>query len=174
MGIEDDLDGTADLVPALVPAGTGRRLMDGPLGAELLAGSAATGGSAAFVVHALAPRALGSPVHTHTREDEWTYVLSGKVGVEVDGEVLLAGGGDLVLKPRGVPHAFWNPTDEPARLLEVITPGGFEGYFEELGEILGTPEPDLARVGELAARHGMHLDAASLPRLVAEHGLRLG
>ena len=54
MGIDDDLDGTADLAPALVPAGTGRRLMDGPLGAELLAGSATTGGSAAFVVHDLA------------------------------------------------------------------------------------------------------------------------
>jgi hypothetical protein len=113
-------------------------------------------------------------VHTHTREDEWTYVLSGKVGVEVGGEVLLAGPGDLVLKPRAVPHAFWNPTDEPARLLEVITPGGFEGYFEELGEILAAPEPDLERVGELAARHGMQLDPASVPRLVAEHGLRLG
>ena len=174
MGIDDDLGGAAAPFRALVPAGTGRRLMDGPLGAELLAGATATGGAAAILVHPLAPRALGSPVHTHTGEDEWTYVLSGKVGVEVGGEVLLAGPGDLVLKPRAVPHAFWNPTDEPARLLEVITPGGFEGYFEELGEILAAPEPDLERVGELAARHGMQLDPASVPRLVAEHGLRLG
>ena len=174
MGIDDDLDPAAGASPALVPAGTGRQLLTGPLGAELLAGAAATGGAAAFVVHPLAPHALGSPVHTHTREDEWTYVLSGKVGLEVGGQVLLAGPGDLVLKPRGVPHAFWNPSDEPARLLEVITPGGFESYFEELGEILDAAEPDLGRVGELAARHGMQLDPESLPRLVAEHGLQLG
>jgi quercetin dioxygenase-like cupin family protein len=174
MGIDDEPDTPADPSRTLVPAGSGRLLLDGPLGAELLAGASATGGAAAFVVHVLAPRTLGSPVHTHTREDEWTYVLSGKVGVEVGGEVLLAGPGDLVLKPRRVPHAFWNPTDEPARLLEVITPGGFESYFEELGEILDAREPDLDRVGELAARHGMQLDLASLPRLAAEHGLRLG
>src|SRR5436305_820132 len=158
----------------LIPAGSGRHLIEGPLGAELLAGAAATGGTASFVVHPLAPRTLGSPTHTHSREDEWSYVLEGQVGMEVGGQAVLARAGDMVMKPRALPHAFWNPTDEPARLLEIITPGGFETYFEELGEILGTPEPDLARVGELAARHGMHLEPDSLPRLVAEHGLRLG
>ena len=65
-------------------------------------GATATGGRASFVVHPLAPRALGSPVHTHSREDEWSYVLDGQVGLEVGGRVLLAGPGDLVLKPRGV------------------------------------------------------------------------
>ncbi len=158
----------------LVAAGSGRVLADGPVGAVLLAGATATGGRASFVVHPLAPRALGSPVHTHSREDEWSYVLDGQVGLEVGGRVLLAGPGDLVLKPRGVPHAFWNPTDEPARLLEVITPGGFETYFEELGQILAAAEPDLARLGELAARHGLQMDVSSVPRLVVEHGLRAG
>jgi hypothetical protein len=157
MSINQDVDTTSPLVPA----GTGRHLMEGPLGAVLLAGGSATGGAASFVLHPLAPRALGSPVHTHSREDEWTYVV-------------LARPGDLVLKPRTVPHAFWNPTDEPARMLEVITPGGFEAYFEELGEILAAGEPDLGRLGELAARHGLRMDRASVPRLVAEHDLRMG
>src|SRR5206468_12540919 len=134
----------------------------------------ATGGAVAFVVHLLAPRALGSPVHTHSREDEWTYVLNGQAGVEVGNQMVVAGPGDLILKPRDVPHAFWNPTDEPARLLEVITPGGFETYFEELGQILAAVEPDLARLGELAARHGLQMDVSSVPRLAAEHGLRAG
>jgi len=106
----------------LVSPGSGRVLMDGPLGAVLLAGTADTHGAVSLVVHPIAPRTLGSPVHTHTHEDEWTYVL----------------------ESRGVAHAFWNATDGPARLLEVITRGGFETYFEGLGRILADPEPDLA------------------------------
>jgi len=156
---------------ARVSHGSGRILLDGPLGAVLLAGADATGGAASFVIHPLAPRTLGSPVHTHTHEDEWTFVLEGQVGVQVGDEVVLAGPGDLVLKPRHVPHAFWNPTDAPARLLEVITPGGFETYFEGLGRILAEPVPDLSRLGELAARHSVRMDPASVPRLMGEHGL---
>jgi mannose-6-phosphate isomerase-like protein (cupin superfamily) len=157
----------------LVAAGSGRQLISGPLGAVLLVDASATGGAASFVVHPLAPRALGSPVHTHSREDEWTYILQGQVGVEVGGKVVLAGPGDMVLKPRAVPHAFWNPTDEPARLLEIITPGGFEAYFEELGVILAAAEPDLSRIDELAARYGLRVDLASIYRLVGEHDLRV-
>jgi len=96
------------------------------------------------------------------------------VGLEVGETVLLARPGDLVLKPRGVPHAFWNPADEPARMLEVVTPGGFESYFEEIGEILAAPGPDLAALGELAARYGLMMDPMSVPRLAAEHGLVVG
>jgi len=165
---------TSTLSPhVLVPAGGGRQLMDRALGAILLAGARDTAGAAAFVVHPLAPRTLGSPVHTHTLEDEWTYVLAGQVGVEVGGEVVLAAPGDLVLKPRGVPHAFWNPTDEPARVLEVITPGGFERYFEELGEILAAPDPDLGRLVEIAARYGLRMEPESIPRLVTAYGLQV-
>lgn len=156
----------------VVTAGAGRTLIDGPLGAILLAGVGATGGSVSFVLHPMAPRTLGSPVHTHSREDEWSFVLEGHVGVQVGEQVTVAGPGDLVLKPRDVPHAFWNATDEPARLLEVITPGGFERYFEELGVVLAAPQPDLDRLGEIAVRHGLSLEPESVPRLMAEHGLR--
>jgi hypothetical protein len=76
--------------PFLVPAGSGRTLLDGPLGAVLLAGGNETAGAVAFVVHPLAARALGSPVHTHAREDEWTFVLEGEVGVEIGDQTLLA------------------------------------------------------------------------------------
>lgn len=167
---------TTPSLPAtvLVPGDSGRVLLDGALGAVLLAGPDATGGAASFVVHPLAPRALGSPVHTHAHEDEWTYVLEGRIGVQVGAVVVSARPGDLVLKPRGVAHAFWNASDEPARLLEVITPGGFETYFEGLGRILSEPVPDLDALGELAARHAVAMDPDSVPRLMAEHGLRVG
>jgi hypothetical protein len=113
-------------------------------------------------------------VHTHTREDEWSLVLSGELGVQLGEETSLARVGDLVLKPRGIPHAFWNPGDEPARLLEVITPGGFEDYFAALGGLFaGGGPPDLELLAGLAARFGLDVDAASVPRLAETHGLAL-
>jgi hypothetical protein len=72
MAFNPDLDPSAHAGSPLVPAGSGRQLVDRPLRAVLLAGAAATGGIVSFVLHPLAPRALGSPVHTHTREDEWS------------------------------------------------------------------------------------------------------
>ena len=71
-------------------------------------------------------------MHMHEREDEYSFVLEGRVGVQIGDEVAEAGPGELVAKPRGIPHSFWNAGDEPARLLELISPAGFERYFEEL------------------------------------------
>ena len=86
----------------------------------------------AMVEHPLAPRTLAAPPHTHTHEDEYTYVLEGEVGVQVGDDVRVAKPGDLVLKPRGVQHAFWNAGDTPARVLEIISPAPFAEYFAEL------------------------------------------
>jgi quercetin dioxygenase-like cupin family protein len=148
-------------------------LIQGPLGALLLAGPDDTGGLVSFVVHDLAPRALGSPLHTHTREDEWSYVLAGEVGFEIEGTTSSARPGDLVLKPRQVPHAFWNAGDAPARLLEVITPGGFEEYFVALGEAMSAGPPDPQRMAAVADRFGLQIDRSSMTRLVQEHGLAM-
>ena len=158
----------------VVPAGSATQLLHGPVGALLLAGRGDTGGGPAFVVHDMAPRSLGSPVHTHSREDEWSFVLDGEIGVQIGDDVSVARPGDLVLKPRGVPHAFWNAGDVPARFLEVITPGGFEEYFAALDEVFtaGGP-PDLQRVVEVATRFGLDIDPASVPRLAQQHGLVL-
>ena len=92
-----------------------------------------------LVEHPIAPRTLGAPMHVHEHEDEYSYVLEGEVGVQIGDEVRYARAGDLVVKPRGIPHAFWNRTDEPARLLEIISPGGFERYFAELGAAAAAP-----------------------------------
>ena len=149
-------------------------LMTGPLGATLLLPANATDGRVSLVEQALAPRALGAPVHTHRTEDEYSVVLEGTIGVEIDGKVFEANAGDVVTKPRGVPHAVWNPTYEPARFLELIVPGGFEAYFVELGEILSRRGvPDFAALGALGTRYGLEMDPTSIPRLVEQHGLRL-
>ena len=148
-----------------------RTLLTGPLGAVLMLPGSATGGRLSLVEHPLAPRALGSPMHTHHNEDEYSLVLEGVVGAQIGERVLEAGVGSVVVKPRGVPHAFWNPRDEPCRLLEIISPAGFEDYFEELAGILSQLPPDLVALGELAKRYDLDLDPASVPILVETHGL---
>jgi quercetin dioxygenase-like cupin family protein len=148
-------------------------LLQGPLGAVLMLGAEKTGGRLSVVEHPLAPRALGSPVHTHRNEDEYSVVLEGVVGAEVGGQVIEAGPGVVLVKPRGVPHAFWNPADEPARLLEIISPAGFEQYFADLAEILATPgAPDLRRLA-VADHYGLDIDLSSIPRLAAAFGLQV-
>jgi hypothetical protein len=69
--------------------------------------------------------------HVH-RNDVWVYVLNGEIGVLVGDDIATARAGDWALKPRDVQHAMWNSSDEPARIVEVLTPGGSEAWFEEL------------------------------------------
>jgi oxalate decarboxylase/phosphoglucose isomerase-like protein (cupin superfamily) len=94
-------------------------------------------------------------VHRHTREDEYSYVLEGRVGALLGDEVVYGEPGDVIFKPRGQWHTFWNAGDEPAGILEIISPAGFEGYFERLVELFaaGGP-PDLAALEAVAAITG--------------------
>jgi mannose-6-phosphate isomerase-like protein (cupin superfamily) len=149
-------------------------LLRGPLGAVLMLGGDRTAGRLSLVEHPLEPRALGSPLHTHRDEDEYSVVLEGRVGAQIGDQTVEAGPGTVLVKPRGVPHAFWNPADQPARLLEIISPAGFEGYFAGLAEIVtGQGPPDPGRLADLAGRYGLEMDRASVPRLAAAHGLRI-
>ena len=133
-----------------------------------------TGGRFSLVEHPLPPRALGSPVHTDHNEDEYTFVLQGRVGVQLGDEVIDAGPGDLLYKVRGVPHAFWNAGDEPARVLELISPAGFENYFRELAPLLAAVTRDELAVSEVVARYALDIDFATVPLLAQRHALRLG
>jgi uncharacterized RmlC-like cupin family protein len=119
------------------------------------------------------PRALGAPLHRHAREDEYSYVLEGRVGALLGDEVVYGEPGDLIFKPRGQWHTFWNAGDEPARIFEIISPAGFEGYFERLVALfaVGGP-PDPAALEPVAADHGLEVDLSSIPRLMQEYGLR--
>ena len=89
------------------------------LGVRFMIDGERTGSAFSLVEHPLPPRALGAPLHTHHNEDEYSFVLQGRFGVQLGDDSLEAGPGDLLFKPRGVPHAFWNAGDEPARLLEL-------------------------------------------------------
>ena len=144
------------------------------LGVRFMIDGTRTGGTFSLVEHPLPPRALGSPIHTHANEDEYSYVLEGRVGLQLGDEVIEAGPGELVFKPRGIPHAFWNAGDEPARLLEIISPAGFENYFRELAPLLAAEPRDEAAIGKVVARYKLDIDFGTIPLLAKRHGLRLG
>lgn len=137
-----------------------------------------TGGAFAVVEHPLAPNTLAGPFHTHANEDEYSHILEGQVGFRIGDEEFVAGPGSYVLKPRGVPHTFWNPGPAPARLIEIISPSGFETYFHELAALLATfpagAEPDFGAIMALGARYGLTFHMEQLPDLLLRHGLRLG
>ena len=144
------------------------------LGIRFMVGGEQTQDNFALVEHPIGPRALAAPMHTHRYEDEYTYVLEGEVGVQVGEEVLVARPGDLVFKPRGVPHAFWNPSDEPARALEIISPAGFERYFAELAPLFPPANQDpleAEAVDAVRERYGLEMDMGSIPVLAERHGL---
>ena len=130
--------------------GAGRLVWLQDLGVRFMVSGEQTGGRFALVEHPIRPKALAAPLHTHADEDEISYVLEGEVGVQIGDRVLQATPGTLVFKPRGVPHAFWNAGETPARLLEMISPAGFERYFEAAAALVASGPPDPERVAELA------------------------
>jgi quercetin dioxygenase-like cupin family protein len=159
--------------PVVLGPTEGHSVQVGPMGARFMIDSQDSGGGFSLVEHPIAPRSLAAPMHTHTNEDEYSYILEGEVGLQVGDEVVTATPGDLVFKPRGVPHAFWNAGDEPARLLEIISPGGFERYFEELAPLFPADgPPDFAGIAAVQERYGLTMDPGSIEPLIREHGLR--
>ena len=158
----------------LVEAREGEAVSLGGLGVVYKVGGRDTGGAYAIVEHPLEPGALAAPPHTHTREDELSLVLEGEVGVQIGDTVYTAGPGDYIRKPRDVPHTFWNATDRPARLLEIISPAGFEGYFREAATLLTTGgPPDVGALKAVAARYGLTLHMERVPAVMEAHGVAL-
>jgi len=125
-----------------------------------------------LVEHPMSPRALASPLHRHNREDEYSYVVEGRVGALLGDEVVIGSPGDLIFKPRKQWHTFWNAGDEPARILEIISPAGFERFFGELVDLGGVSEAEPQTLADLCARYELEMDPDSVPGLVERFELR--
>jgi quercetin dioxygenase-like cupin family protein len=125
-----------------------------------------------LVEHPMSARALAAPLHRHTREDEYSYVLEGRVGALLGDEVLVGSAGDLIFKPRNQWHTFWNAGDEPARILEIISPAGFERFFEELVDLGGVTRAEPDTLADLCARYELEMDPDTVPGLLARFDLR--
>lgn len=130
------------------------------------------GGGLAMVEHVLAPLSLAAPVHRHRHEDEYSFVTKGRIAVQLGDELVEVRAGEGIAKLRGVPHTFWNPAAEEARLLEVIRPAGFETFFHELAAVLAASNPPRLRaIREILQRYDLEMDLRSAPVVMERHGL---
>jgi mannose-6-phosphate isomerase-like protein (cupin superfamily) len=129
-------------------------------------------GGFSLVEHTMSSRALAAPLHRHTKEDEYTYVLEGRVGALLGDEMLIGSPGDLIFKPRSQWHTFWNAGDAPARILEIISPAGFERFFAELVDLGGVTRAEPQILAGLCARYGLEMAPESIPGLVERFDLR--
>lgn len=139
----------------------------GGLGVHWKIDTADTEGRVAVVHHPIAPHALAAPLHLHHREDEISFVLSGRLGALLGDEVVIAEQGEWVFKPRRQWHTFWNPDDTPCEIIELITPAGFENFFREMAASWG----DVGQFEVINRKYQLEMDFGSVPGLCARFGL---
>jgi mannose-6-phosphate isomerase-like protein (cupin superfamily) len=160
---------TPTLSVRVLPAGEGHTSSLGGVRNRFMIDGADTSGRCALVEHLFAPRALAAPMHRHHEEDEYTYVLTGRIGAVIEGREVEAGVGDLLFKPRGQWHTFWNAGDEPASCLELISPAGLEQLFRSFAALSGEPAPE--QLVQMAAKYGCEIDFPATFPVVERHGL---
>ncbi len=151
--------------PRIVGPRDGSTVDIGAIGARFLVWGEESGGGFSLVEHPIPPHHLAAPLHRHAREDEYSYVLDGRLGALLGDDVVYAEAGDLAFKPRDQWHTFWNAGDTMCRILEIISPGGFEHYFDDVARAVGSREA-------LTTRYGIELDFDRVAELCQEHGLR--
>jgi uncharacterized cupin superfamily protein len=148
----------------------------GKLGARLDIARTENEANVAIVEHTLPPHTLAAPLHRHSREDEISYVLEGEMTVLADDELSTVPAGESVVKGRGVWHTFWNAGDEPLRFLEIIAPGDFSEFFQEVAPLTPLDPSDEETVGEflrIGERYGFEADLGSVPTLCEAYGLQM-
>ncbi len=159
----------ASTVKVVEPGDTHRPLGPG-VGVDFKIDGSDTGGALSVVEHPFDVGALVPP-HIHTFEDEISIVLAGEIGFRSEDKEVVLGPGGYIVKPRGEVHAMWNAGSVPARMIEIITPAGFEAYFRELSD-LTVDEIDMPAVVELSERYGLPFAQPSwLPDVIARYGL---
>lgn len=122
---------------------------------KIRATSETTGGQFGLIEQVLDP-GIGSPYHVHHNEDEQFYIIEGQLRFVSGGQSWVAGPGTFAFLPRDIPHGFEVVGDSTARILLMVTPGGFENFVTELWEPAPAP-PDMAKVMSVAATYGLEI-----------------
>ena len=143
----------------ILQPGEGRTGTLGSIGVDFKFWGADTGGTLSVVEHPFPVAALVPP-HLHTREDEYSIVTEGEIGFRSGDREVVLGPGGYITKPRGEVHAMWNAGPSPARMIEVISPAGFEHFFWGVNEAAADGPPDPEVIAALAADHGLEFGDA--------------
>ena len=159
------------LAPKVVGARDGKAGFLGSIGVRFMIDGAEADDRFSLVEHPMSARALAAPMHRHGREDEYSYVLEGSIGALLGDAVVIGKPGDLIFKPRNQWHTFWNAGDKPARILEIISPAGFEKFFQELVDMGGVANAQPQALGELCGRYELEMDPSSIPKLIERFGV---
>src|SRR5215211_3632553 len=155
----------------VVRPGEGRAGELGSVGVVFKLWGQDTGGALSIVEHPFAVGALVPP-HLHTREDEYSIVTEGEIGFRSGDREVVLGAGGYITKPRGELHAMWNAGKTPARMIEIISPAGFEEFFREIADLVATGPPDVETGGAIAHRYGLQFGEADwLPEIIARYNL---
>jgi quercetin dioxygenase-like cupin family protein len=153
--------------------GEGKEGNLGTVGVTFKLWSEDTGGALSVVEHPFPVGALVPP-HTHTREDEYSIVLDGEMGFRSGDKEVVLGPGGYILKPRGELHTMWNAGSRPARIIEIISPGGFEHFFREIAELAESGPPPFQTLATLASSYGLEFGQPDwLPELMRRYNLHL-
>ncbi len=136
----------------LINYGEGKADSMGGIGVVFKVFGKDTNGAFSIIEHPIQPRTLVPP-HLHEETDEFSIVVEGRIGARIGNQVIDAAPGSYVLKPRGIPHTFWNPENKPARIIEIISPPGFEQFFDETAKLLQEGPRDVQKVAEIARRY---------------------
>ena len=119
------------------------------------------------------PGTLVKP-HSHSREDEFSLVLRGTVGLRLGGQESEVPAGSYLVKPRRIPHAMWNAGSEPVTVLEIVSPAGLERYFEQVAPVLRQSGPEATRRFEsLADEYGLTIMNDWTEELESRYNVRL-
>jgi quercetin dioxygenase-like cupin family protein len=130
-----------------------------------------SGGGLSIVEHPFDVGALVPP-HIHELEDEFSIVVEGEIGFRSEDQEVVLGPGGYIIKPRGEIHAMWNAGKRPARMIEVISPAGFENFFREFADVTDVRVPGFDEVAELAARYQQSFaNPAWLPDVISRYNL---
>ncbi|MCP3462632.1 cupin domain-containing protein [Bradyrhizobium sp. CCGUVB23] len=160
------------LAPKVVGPHDGKAGFLGSIGVRFMIDGAEASNRFSLVEHPMSAHALAAPMHRHAREDEYSYVLEGSIGALLGDSVVIGKPGDLVFKPRNQWHTFWNAGDKPARILEIISPAGFENFFRELVDLGGVAKAHPQALGELCGRYELEMDPNSIPKLIERFGVQ--
>jgi quercetin dioxygenase-like cupin family protein len=156
---------------SIVQPGTGPVGELGSIGVQFKLWGRDTGEALSIVEHPFPVGALVPP-HLHTREDEYSLVTDGEIGFRSGDREVVLGPGGYITKPRGEMHAMWNAGQAPARMVEIISPAGFENFFRELSDLLAAGPPEEGAIPTLADRYGLQFGEPEwLPDVISRYGL---